>query len=726
MRIEQALFGYREGHRLLQASRKFAPTTERSLVTLTDMSGSRMVDGFEEYISGYPVPGEDSYALVKTWYAPEMERPGCVWSHVLMVRNPDLTGIGDIDQLSPLFKRPQKGEVDSYLSPLSPTSGGLRSLRGQFEISDAEAIISALYGEPDKPIIVPASNAEIREALILAIWSQQWSALRASFRFCTGSLSARNYAGRAFDLQVVPHRLVRELQRDPSAFVVVLENGGHSAGSNQREIAPWVITAAEDLLLDKMSFRDFLERFADSGPEQRSLYSKLGDLFNYFHELDTGLEGSRMSEVTRRLSESFPSAETGVALKSALYGPGNSPGFQLSAISEQDRLAELARTPYWKSFDAVRLQLRDRGRTFWKSDSADGRAFLLELLENAGNPLADEIIAGLAEGITVAEACNIARERPPLLLALVMRSPDIVVSQEFWECRLPLQSYYGILDFLKTDKPGSVAPKSWLPLVIENRTNDLAAAVVERFAIETARVFLERARVAGRQGGDWIPEQAWRSGLASHQYELLTFLDQEDYVSSPAAMTLLAGLLDSRGEELSRRGLLMWVVLVRSELDFVFKFPNAEASGFLLSLGFRHSARESLELVRGCFEHVHAAARDDSPDPLNYRTWRSLESEVPGLSWVRNWDRCERLRQGLLQRFIRNSWPREEFLQCVSRPGTLRSVLYSSREVRGGEQFICDVTEAVFAGASNATDPQREVLIGSFRRNRKGELRLDL
>src|ERR1700693_3165428 len=99
VRIDQALFGYREGHRLLQASRKFIPTTERSLLTLTDMSGPRMVEGFEEYISGYPVPGDESYAVVKTWYAPEMERPGCVWSHALIVRIEDMGELADISCL---------------------------------------------------------------------------------------------------------------------------------------------------------------------------------------------------------------------------------------------------------------------------------------------------------------------------------------------------------------------------------------------------------------------------------------------------------------------------------------------------------------------------------------------------------------------------------------------------------------------------------------------------
>jgi hypothetical protein len=725
IRIDQALFGYREGHRLLQASRKFTPTTERSLLTLTDMSGSRMVDGFEEYVSGYPVPGEECYAFVKTWYAPEMERPGCVWSHVLILRNSDLARISDSDQLLPLFRRPHDGEFDSYLSLLAPRSERLHEQVSRPDLSEAQALISALYTESDKPVIITASNAESREGIVLAIWSQQWPALRAAFRFCTGSLSARTYAGRAFDLQIIPHKLLRELQRDPNAFVTVFENGSPGRGTNPRETAPWMITAAQDLVIGKGSFRNFLRRFADGGPEQRSLYSKMGELFSFFVDFDTSPDSSKISEITRRLSESFPDAGAGVALKYALYGPVASPELHLPFIREQARLGELARTPYWNSFDAIQLQLRQRGRMFWKNDPAQGKTFLVELLDSSSNALADEIVAGLAESISVVDACEIARERPPLLLALVMRSPDIVASQEFWECKLPLQTYYGILDFLKTDKAVLVPATSWISFVIENRSNDLASAVVERFATETVSVFLERARATGKQG-HWIPGQAWRSALATRQDELLVFFDREDYASSPSAMTLFAGLLDSHSPELTKRGLLPWLDLVRSGLDLVLRFPNAEASGFLLSLGFQHSEEESLELVCGCFEHVHAAARDDSPDPLSYRTWRSLESEVPALSWKRNWDRCERLRQGLLQRFIRNSWPREELLRCVSRPATLRSVLYSSREIRGGEEFIRVVAEDVLSGVSNATEPQREALQSSFRRNWRGELKLDL
>src|ERR1039457_6141935 len=86
--FDQALFGYRHGHRLLAASRRIDSTNERILARLTDLSGPRMLQGFETYLTGYPL-ANGSYALARTWYAAEMERPGCVWTHVLLLP-PDL------------------------------------------------------------------------------------------------------------------------------------------------------------------------------------------------------------------------------------------------------------------------------------------------------------------------------------------------------------------------------------------------------------------------------------------------------------------------------------------------------------------------------------------------------------------------------------------------------------------------------------------------------------
>ena len=37
------------------------------------------------YLTGFPLGEEGAYALIRTWPAPEVERPGSVWSHVLLI-----------------------------------------------------------------------------------------------------------------------------------------------------------------------------------------------------------------------------------------------------------------------------------------------------------------------------------------------------------------------------------------------------------------------------------------------------------------------------------------------------------------------------------------------------------------------------------------------------------------------------------------------------------------
>jgi len=722
IRIDQALFGYREGHRLLQASRKFVPTTERSLLTLTDMSGSRMVDGFEEYLSGYPVPGEESYAFVKTWYAPEMERPGCVWSHVLVIRDSDFACLNDLAELVTLFRRPVDGEWQHYVTPALAVSEMSPMLMTTASIADAKALLVALYDHPKKPVIIPASGSQLFETLVLGVWSQQWPALRAAFRFCTGSLSNRTFAGQSFDLQVVPHKLLRELQRDSSAFVFQsIPSEDHSPD----ESAAWVGVGAADLVEAKGPFREFLWEYTDPGAGQRSLYSKLGELFTFFQAITDTLSLSGLSEITERISETFPEAKHGMPLKLAVYGRATSPRLWLPFIGEEARLIELAKTPYWDSFDGVLLGLRERAASFWRTDPTQGKALLLDLLDSSISPLADEVVAGFAEAISVVEACEIAQRRPRLLVALVMRNPRLVASETFWRCNVSMHTYYSVLDFLKTDRAAGVPVTTWIPVLLESGQNDLANAVIERFAAEAVNVFLQRAMSKGEEG-NWIPDIAWRGALSTCQRELLAFFGREDYSASNRAMTLFAGLLDAHLEELATYGLRPWLALVKDAIDMVLQFPNADATGFLVSLAFQHSEMDALQLIAPCFEHVHAAARDDSPDPLSYRTWKSLEREVPVLSRSKNWDRCERLRQALIGRFVHNAWPKEEFLRCVSRPMTLRSVLYSCREVQGGEDFIRSLAEAVFSDLLNATVPQREVFRASFRRNRRGEIKFDL
>src|SRR4051812_32249633 len=94
--IEQALHGYLNGHQLLSSSKDFSIEEKKILLYQSDLSGSNVDDEFKTYITGYPMAKAGFYAFSKTWYANEMKRPGCVWTHTLLINFSDLGKIPEL------------------------------------------------------------------------------------------------------------------------------------------------------------------------------------------------------------------------------------------------------------------------------------------------------------------------------------------------------------------------------------------------------------------------------------------------------------------------------------------------------------------------------------------------------------------------------------------------------------------------------------------------------
>src|SRR5690606_3012322 len=110
--IHQAIHGYRDGHRLLSSSTPLPPDASRTMLVLSDMSGPSMQLGFDEYLTAYPLPGTELFVLAKTWYAPEMQRPGCVWTHSLLILRSHIARVACASLLG-AFRRPQLDGVES-------------------------------------------------------------------------------------------------------------------------------------------------------------------------------------------------------------------------------------------------------------------------------------------------------------------------------------------------------------------------------------------------------------------------------------------------------------------------------------------------------------------------------------------------------------------------------------------------------------------------------------
>lgn len=204
--IRQALHGYSEGHRQLACSTALSPKDARLVLVMSDVSGSGVVGEGAAYLTGYPLQESGFYAIAKTWPAPEMPRPGCVWTHTLLIEFAELATLDFPSSLRDLFRSPSAETVGSFGVPLNVVPSVMRDQSlSPIESTWFWRMASALYDQPqDKVWARRAPDADLDRA-VLRLWDQQWPRLRRSFKFCcTLTTTDRSQDGLPFDLQLCP------------------------------------------------------------------------------------------------------------------------------------------------------------------------------------------------------------------------------------------------------------------------------------------------------------------------------------------------------------------------------------------------------------------------------------------------------------------------------------------------------------------------------------------
>ena len=172
IQLHQSLHGYSDGHRVLAISTDLKPRDVRTMLVLSDASGPGGALPVDGYVTGYPLSDSGFYALARTWPAPEKSRPGCVWTHTLLIEFSDLASLPDLGMLFGSFRRPgTESSVESYSSPtqLLPTRCSL-----DLALLDSDVLnrlVRALYGTPHAKIVASASQSSL--ALTSRIWGRQ-------------------------------------------------------------------------------------------------------------------------------------------------------------------------------------------------------------------------------------------------------------------------------------------------------------------------------------------------------------------------------------------------------------------------------------------------------------------------------------------------------------------------------------------------------------------------
>jgi len=652
MRIDQSLHGYLDGHQLLQASLTLPSRAAWEVLKLSDLAGT-VVRSFDGYITAYPVPETDLYAFAKTWYAYELPRPGCVWTHTLYLPASVVEGIA-LDSVERLFVRP--GEGADYSQPLvleadphgSLNEDGLLNSRLSIPIDHSILVASTylLYGKGDTTLLFAAEASEQYKPLFYALWKQSWPSLRMKISFCTGGADVRYLGNEPLMLQALTPSAANVGNRRLKAKAQIVDK---ALPIPERDL-PWAEFLADDLLETYSTYRHTLYGVGRLLPSKRTSMSEVARLLLRLPPQSAfGIES-----VIQAIETEFTSPRDGYDLKRLVIAGAIEGNAFIGANEAGHILDAIVSSEHPDAFVDFQAELRDLVASLSTDD-----AYLAQLANRTAQCAAvicSEIRRFAVEEL-VARGSDLAAIDRDVLLD-VLASSEVVANAVDLE-RLSEKETERIFDALSHAKG--------------ERFDEIGRTLIRK---EIRRPWRGTAEVAYRylptlsteevlssiDGGETVRD-SWLRPLSNHLDAVAVRLRTR----WPARSRVLEEVARAikRARQVSAREVSAWLDLVAT-----FQEGDREALEAAATLGsvFAMSQnsgphREIGELLLSSFDVVDSAL---SRDRLKGWEWDALVDWVPGLGWYDDWDHCRRYRLGAFAAAQRHWLPVRDLISSIS------------------------------------------------------------
>lgn len=393
--LDQLVFGYDEGHRLLYGSVDLRPRTLTTLLGATDAAPGS--DDDARLVTAMPLVSENRYALCFTWKAPEISRPGAVWAHVLLASMESIMQAPDPFSFARFAQRPTPSNLKTYGSQLGTPGPTADAHQGQVNGHLLEAVLAAAYVRSNEAVVVEQNLAEAERVLAL-VWQLQWPTLRKHFSFRTRD-SVRD--SKRADV-IVARRLRGTTRRSPSSVQ-----------------PPWIAELAREVQSRRVDgpFSQFLREFGVFDVPEPAAVGRLASIY-------VAIRGGASDEIRDAVAEAYPTRDEGAQLKRVLFG-GDVP-------DEQRRRSMLvallgSATDGWDSFQ---LHLPEQIASFINSVGA--KAFAAALSPRVGAGIREAVCLALEQRHDAADIAALSAMHLELALDVVRASPDLLEYPEAW------------------------------------------------------------------------------------------------------------------------------------------------------------------------------------------------------------------------------------------------------------------------------------------------------
>lgn len=623
--IHQCIYGYENGHRLLATSLSLPSDVATTLLLLSDLAPGVMLSSSEGYWTGMPLPGAKVYALMYTWMAHEMPRPGCVWSHVLLIPFPEMARLHDLSILRKYISRPDLDfGLDIYNRSiiLDPKVVDSNQYKKNISTESINEIINAVYNLSGRVKI--ESSIEHLDESIFCIWSQQWPRLRRSFSFRTASNSYEKISDKSnkFDVSILKNST---------------NNLFNKTNSMLEKSVTWENVAINDAMYSNGTmFRKYLWRYGTDIISGRKSFKYISEIYSFTFVSE--LKGNVLFNVLRKIMICFPSLNEAKLLKFDIVFNGSFSYFP--SVNNLDLVTFYIMNDVNESLPPLSDDILHS--IFFNYDRFDE---ILSLGEMAVGNKSDVSISLLNMMLLKFQNDNffsLTKSTPKLKKYLLLNKPSLMDNNEF--TNITREDKINCVELMPLDD--SVLATSIISRVLNIEDDKLVSKIYSRFEKLTIDfVFssfeescLSKSIVVSNA---WIkiidcnPEYIIEHGVISNSKSSIALYK---YFS----ILKLSGLLSSVN-------IKDWSVCLKNCVDNIEGSERTDLILYLFELGLKKHTRECEVIFENFFDEVHGYF-----ERSNLKYYNQFIDKLPELGWLSNWDNCERLRVAVVNTYVLN------------------------------------------------------------------------
>ena len=629
--INQTLHGYSNGHHLLASSINLSDVSKRKMDILSDLSGPDMIKGYECYFSGYLLENEQLIVLAKTWYASEMIRPGCVWTHSLIININDIYALSNYyKELLLLFSRPTSMEQIAEYSKSLNFNPEMQS-QNVFNEKKIKYLIWAMLGNSPPYIIISNDSQEYIHEL-LYIWLKCYNELLPNYSFSTGSFSIRIDDTESISLQFVPNELRNKIFHSDTEISII-------KNINEIQKFPAWVTVVYELFLND-EWRNF-SSFRNLFDNKYNCYKYLTSQIKLYATLSVNQSNLKIYEALELIDKIYTTEKSDFGnkfIKLYIEGAFRKWGAE---VSYTDTLISILKYEWLSIDDNILNTLIDDG---FLHDRLGAKKIVNYLIKIENNPLQEKYLFRYANILTMESLEDFSDMDFNICSVFITINPTLSKCAKIWQQSYGYQKE--IFEILKTNKSNNLLNTDLIYIILDNSYYDFAYEIYDLWAELSINIFLEYL----------LQYRNLRHSDTKSMYELCKkhsviasslFEKQFDNLSEKQFIILI-NIINPYSDKITIKSLIN--IFNRLNVEYMNRQQQNDLSDFYLPIILISNyifPQKILDFVVG---NVHERLAN-----LTYPTdkWNTLQHLLPELFWLNQWDKCKRLRKALKKKGYR-------------------------------------------------------------------------